>query len=217
MRQVQMGNAIKHDEWIDIEDEVSDPTTLPEMPGFHVLVRPASVKNKTKGGIFIPDSTKDDMSYLTTVGRVIALGDLAYKDLEKFYNRNYIKFIDLSVDLIKYFCGVLNINTDIVYSSEICKDVDLTGMDKIFYILEQLKADTYISSDGPGSRRYIKEEDFNDKNIKLIWQNFEHPTYKQMYGDFISHLSVIDLIFNNGGEISKEVIKWVIEEEMLWL
>ena len=89
MRQVQMGNAIKNDEWIDIEDEVSDPTTLPEMPGFHVLVRPASVKNKTKGGIFIPDSTKDDMSYLTTVGRVIALGDLAYKDLEKFPNGDW--------------------------------------------------------------------------------------------------------------------------------
>ena len=86
MRQVQMGNAIKNDEWIDIEDEVSDPTTLPEMPGFHVLVRPASIKNKTKGGIFIPDSTKDDMSYLTTVGKVIALGELAYKDIDKFPN-----------------------------------------------------------------------------------------------------------------------------------
>ena len=81
-----MGNAIKNDEWIDIEDEVSDPTTLPEMPGFHVLVRPVSVKNKTKGGIFIPDSTKDDMSYLTTVGKVIALGELAYKDIDKFPN-----------------------------------------------------------------------------------------------------------------------------------
>ena len=86
MRQVQMGNSLKNDEWIDIEDEVSDPTTLPEMPGFHVLVRPVSVKNKTKGGIFIPDSTKDDMSYLTTVGKVIALGELAYKDIDKFPN-----------------------------------------------------------------------------------------------------------------------------------
>ena len=81
-----MGNALKNDEWIDIEDEVSDPTTLPEMPGFHVLVRPVSVKNKTKGGIFIPDSTKDDMSYLTTVGKVIALGELAYRDIDKFPN-----------------------------------------------------------------------------------------------------------------------------------
>ena len=86
MRQVQMGNALKNDEWIDIEDEVSDPTNLPELPGFHVLVRPVSVKSKTKGGIFIPDSTKDDMSYLTTVGKVIALGELAYKDMDKFPN-----------------------------------------------------------------------------------------------------------------------------------
>ena len=89
MRQVQMGNALKNDEWIDIEDEVSDPSDLPELPGFHVLVRPVTVKNKTKGGIFIPDSTKDDMSYLTTVGRVIALGDLAYKDLDKFPNGDW--------------------------------------------------------------------------------------------------------------------------------
>ena len=36
------------------------------------------------GGIYIPDSTKDDMSYLTTVGRVVALGELAYLDKEKF-------------------------------------------------------------------------------------------------------------------------------------
>ncbi len=86
MRQVQMGNALKNDEWIDIEDEVSDPTNLPELPGFHVLVRPVSVKSKTKGGIFIPDSTKDDMSYLTTEGKVIALGELAYKDVDKFPN-----------------------------------------------------------------------------------------------------------------------------------
>jgi len=86
MRQVQMGNALKNDEWIDIEDEVSDPTNLPELPGFHVLVRPVSVKSKTKGGIFIPDSTKDDISYLTTVGEVIGLGELAYKDENKFPN-----------------------------------------------------------------------------------------------------------------------------------
>ena len=96
--------------------------------------------------------------------------------------------------------NVLDINTKIMHSSEICKDVDLTGMDKIFYILEQLNTDTYISSDGPGSRRYIKEEDFDNKNIKLVWQNFEHPTYKQMYGEFISHLSVIDLLFICGGD-----------------
>jgi co-chaperonin GroES (HSP10) len=57
---------------------------LPELPGFHVLIRPVSVKSQTKGGILLPDSTKEDMSYLTTVGRVVALGDLAYMDKDKF-------------------------------------------------------------------------------------------------------------------------------------
>ena len=84
MQQVQLGNALKNDEWISDEIETDDPDILPDLPGFHVLVRPVSVKSKTKGGIFIPDSTRDDLNYLTTVGKVIALGDLAYKDLDKF-------------------------------------------------------------------------------------------------------------------------------------
>ena len=84
MRQVQMGNALKNDQWIDAEEK--DIESLPQLPGFHVLIKPVSVKSKTKGGIFIPDSTRDDMAYLTTVGRVVAIGDLAYKDIEKFPN-----------------------------------------------------------------------------------------------------------------------------------
>jgi co-chaperonin GroES (HSP10) len=76
MQQVGLGGALKNDLWIT-EDDAPDPSPLPTLPGFHVLVRPVSV-------IFIPDSTKDDMSYLTTVAQVLALGDLAYMDKEKF-------------------------------------------------------------------------------------------------------------------------------------
>ncbi len=82
MQQVQLAKSIKNDQWIS-EDE-ADPVTLPELPGFHILVRPVSIKEKTKGGILIPDSTKDDMAYLTTVGKVLGLGDLAYEDKDKF-------------------------------------------------------------------------------------------------------------------------------------
>ena len=110
MRQVQMGNALKNDEWIDIEDEVSDPTNLPELPGFHVLVRPVSVKSKTKGGIFIPDSTKDDMSYLTTVGKVIALGELAYKDVDMFPNGGWCNVGD-------YVCYGKHAGTKLYYQN----------------------------------------------------------------------------------------------------
>jgi len=84
MQEAHLGKSVKNDLWVTDPEESPDPEVLPELPGYHVLVRPVSVKNVTKGGIYIPDSTKDDMSYLTTVGRVVALGDLAYLDNDKF-------------------------------------------------------------------------------------------------------------------------------------
>ena len=84
MQQVQMGKSVKNDLWITDPEEIEDPEVLPELQGFHVLIRPVSVKSQTKGGILLPDSTKEDMSYLTTVGKVIVLGDLAYMDKDKF-------------------------------------------------------------------------------------------------------------------------------------
>jgi co-chaperonin GroES (HSP10) len=92
MQQVQLAKSIKNDQWIS-EDE-ADPVTLPELPGFHILVRPVSIKEKTKGGILIPDSTKDDMAYLTTVGKVLGLGDLAYEDKDKFPKGAWCKIGD---------------------------------------------------------------------------------------------------------------------------
>ena len=83
MQTVAMEKAIKNDMWVSNED-VPLPKVLPELPGFNILVRPVSIKSQTKGGIFIPDSTKDDMAYLTTVGEVIILGEVAYQDKEKF-------------------------------------------------------------------------------------------------------------------------------------
>ena len=83
MQQQPMGKALKNDQWIE-DIEVADPKKFPKLTGFHVLVRPVSVKKHTKGGIILPDSTRDDIAYLTTVGRVVALGELAYEDSIKF-------------------------------------------------------------------------------------------------------------------------------------
>ena len=75
MQQVALGSAMKNSSWISDDNKI-DPDILPELPGYHVLVRPISIKEKTKGGILLPDAVKDDMAYLTTVGRVLKIGDL---------------------------------------------------------------------------------------------------------------------------------------------
>ena len=90
MQQVALGKAMQNSSWIS-DDDTKDPDILPELPGYHVLVRPISIKEKTKGGIILPGSVKDDISYLTTVGRVIKMGNLAYKDKDKFPNGSWCK------------------------------------------------------------------------------------------------------------------------------
>ena len=50
MQQVGMAKSIKNDMWISSEDK-ENPDVLPDLPGYHILVRPVSVKEKTKGGI----------------------------------------------------------------------------------------------------------------------------------------------------------------------
>ena len=85
MQQPSMGGATKNDMWIT-EEHAEDPAVLPHIPGFHILVRPISVKEKTKGGLYLPDSVQNDIAYLTTVGKVLVVGADAYIDQDKFPN-----------------------------------------------------------------------------------------------------------------------------------
>ena len=57
---------------------------LPEPSGYRILVLPFTPKNKTKGGILFSQETLDKARIATTCGYVLKMGDLAYKDKEKF-------------------------------------------------------------------------------------------------------------------------------------
>ena len=57
---------------------------IPNPVGYRMLVRPWSGKKKTKGGINLSDDTHDKIQMTTVVGLVVKLGDLCYKDKEKF-------------------------------------------------------------------------------------------------------------------------------------
>ena len=111
--------------------------------------------------------------------------------------------MELNLDLILFFLGCLNKDIEIITSSNI--KTESKGLDKILYILKYLKATKYISGDGEGSKRYIDEQLFKDNNIELIWQNYKHPTYNQLHGEFIPYMSILDLIFNEGPN-SKNII-----------
>ena len=66
-------------------DNIGDTVDeLPEPSGYRILVLPFTPKNKTKGGILFSQESLDKARIATTCGYVLKMGDLAYKDKEKF-------------------------------------------------------------------------------------------------------------------------------------
>ena len=64
--------------------ELSLKDRVPKPTGWRILVMPYMGKEKTEGGIHVPDSIREQESRATVVAYVIKMGPLAYKDVDKF-------------------------------------------------------------------------------------------------------------------------------------
>ena len=60
---------------------------------------------------------------------------------------------------------------------------------------------------GQQGSNYADIISFKKKQIKTIFQNYNHPSYHQLHGKFVSNLSIIDLLFNCGNK-SLEIINY---------
>lgn len=85
-----LDGAIPNDQWVSAE-EVPDPNPLPRVPGVGILVRPVPIRRKSAGGILLPDTFREDREYLNTVARVLALGELSFKDEEIYKTGAWVK------------------------------------------------------------------------------------------------------------------------------
>ena len=90
--------------------------------------------------------------------------------------------------------SVLNLTTYTVNSSAIKKSSDRSQ--RLLDICKHLDASCYVS--GISGKEYLDENIFHNAGIKIIYENFQHPTYKQIHGSFIENISILDLLFNEG-------------------
>lgn len=103
---------------------------------------------------------------------------------------------------IKVVCEYLNINTEILLSSDLNKNNDLKGKDKVIQICKLLGADTYYNAIG-GQELYDKQE-FAKNDISLYFLKTNITLYKQLKNEFVGNLSILDvLMFNSPDECKK--------------
>jgi len=108
--------------------------------------------------------------------------------------KKYTYLSDLTTKLIYILCAALKINTPIVRSSTL----NLKGnrIQRLMQCIEYFNCNQFI--EGNAGKAYICKESFNKHGVKVIYQEYTHPEYMQLYDSFIYNLSVIDLIFNCG-------------------
>lgn len=135
--------------------------------------------------------------------------DYVYAFLEPFYLDEAIQNLSqFNTKLIVGICNQLTINTPIYYASQL--PLENTFKDKkLVRLCQLLDCDEYYSP--MGAKAYIEANtpggELVKNGISVFYQNFNHPKYPQLFGDFMSHLCVLDVLFNVGFDESAELIK----------
>ena len=123
------------------------------------------------------------------------------------------KRLDLFIkNSFEQILSYLDIDTELILSSDIKKDNSLKGQDKILDICKILQADTYYNAIG-GKELYDKKE-FANNGISLCFlrtnENIQYQQFPNM--DFVPNLSIIDvLMFNSVEVVNKMLNDYVLE------
>jgi hypothetical protein len=118
---------------------------------------------------------------------------------EELYKKQWGSLMEVSLEIIRYTSKYLGINTPVKMSSEY--SVTTLSTQRIIDLCKASGASAYLS--GAGGRDYMDTSLFSSQNIGLDFQQFDHPKYPQLHGEFEPYLSIIDLLFNCGPDSRK--------------
>ena len=169
-----------------------------------------TVPVKVKGKYFqkIRDTEIDGVNWADVHWKTLALTyrhapffDEVAKIIEPIYGlRKYTYLSELNQTLIRLICSYLGIQTKISNSW----DYNLIDgkTERLLDLCLQAGGTEYLS--GPSAKNYIEEHLFLDRGIRLSWFDYSsYPVYKQLYGEFIHEVTILDLLFNCGKDSSK--------------
>jgi hypothetical protein len=114
----------------------------------------------------------------------------------QLYNKDWEKIAELNETIILYIKEQLGIKAQVLRASEI--GVQGKATDLIIDMCRKLDADEYLH--GRHGKDYIDENKFSENKIECLYQDFQHPVYKQLSSPFMPFMSVVDLLFNEGDE-----------------
>lgn len=116
---------------------------------------------------------------------------------EQAFAREWRCLVDLNIHFIRYLADGLGLSEKrLVRASEYDLREDAT--ERLIDICKQLQGGVYLS--GRDGAKYLNTALFEKEGIQVVFQDYHHPRYPQLYGAFEPGLSAVDLLFNCGSE-----------------
>jgi len=119
-----------------------------------------------------------------------------FSPIKELIEAPHQRLIDLDMALIIYLKGALEIDAQILYSSRM--QAQGNKLERLINICRECGATEYLTGDAAAD--YLDVKLFEDNEIEIRYHHYKHPEYPQLFGGFVSHLSVVDLLFNCGPE-----------------
>ena len=115
--------------------------------------------------------------------------------IEAAFRPPWERLVDLDLHFIDCSPGGWGLGEKtIVRSSDLGVSGDRT--ERLLRICKMFEADVFY--EGAAGRNYLNEESFRREGIRVEYQDYRHPEYHQLHGEFLPYLSVVDLLLNTG-------------------
>jgi hypothetical protein len=125
--------------------------------------------------------------------------DWLYPELQRYYANDWSKLLDWDVEGLKWLAERLGMAWKGVFSSDL--GVGGQKTERLIGICQKLGASEYLTGDA--ARDYLDESQFEQIGVKVRWHGYQHPVYPQRGQEFVSHLSIVDLMFQVGPDSLK--------------
>jgi hypothetical protein len=116
--------------------------------------------------------------------------------LEELLHRKWDRLVDLDIAAAGLIAEWLGLSRRIERSSALGIGGDRS--ERLLNMCRHFGASVYLSGDSAQS--YLDMPLFAAHGIAVEWQQYVHPTYAQLHGEFVPYLSAVDLLLNCGDE-----------------
>jgi hypothetical protein len=114
--------------------------------------------------------------------------------IDNTYRARFEKLIELNMAFIRYLFRQLKIETEIILLSEL--GIQAAGNQMLVEICRRLGASVYLAQ--RAAAKYLDRGPFQREGVEVQLIKPPACVYPQLWGAFVSNLSIFDLLFNCG-------------------